>query len=182
MRSLLLLTTLIAVTLSCTREPERSRRPARRAPTPAAAPTAADATAASSSSVTAPEAPAAAPAVPQRWTGEADALGEAAQQAGAIVVARLESLGAPTLGGAETTAFNATTWTVSRSLKGALEGEVRLRLTVQTLPAARVEQVPRPGESFVLFVGGGSAGANQIRKILPGTPENVAQVAALPGR
>jgi len=128
---------------------------------------------------TTPEAPVAAPAVPQRWTGEADALEAAAQEARAIVVARLDRLGAPTLGAAETSAFNAMTWTVSRSLKGALEGEVTLRLSVQTLPATRVEQVPRPNESYVLFVGGGSLGANQIRKLLPNTPENLARVEPL---
>lgn len=192
MRSHLLLTSLIALTLSCTREPERTRRPRARAPTPAATPPAApgattsDAATSSAvtSGVTAPEAPEAAPTAPQRWPGEADALGDAAQQARAIVVARLDRLGVPTLtaGATETTAFNATTWTVSRSLKGSLEGEVRLRLSVQTLPAERVEQVPRPGESYVVFVGGGSAGANQIRKLLPGTPENVSQVVALAGR
>ena len=192
MRSYLLLTTLIALSLSCTREPERTRRPRARAPadvaatvTPPGPTTSVAATAdAATSGVMAPEAPVAAPPVPQRWTGEADALGDAAQQARAIVVARLDRLGVPTLtaGAAEATAFNATTWTVSRSLKGSLEGEVRLRLSVQTLPAERVEQVPRPGESYVVFVGGGSAGANQIRKLLPGTPENVSQVVALAGR
>ena len=199
MRNHLLLATLVALALSCTREPERTRRPRR--PAAATATTTTTTTtavnAATDAGATADDAagdvvrisntvfhepPPLPPTVPQHWTGQAESLEASSRQAGAIVVARLEELGVPTLGAAEVSAFNATRWTVTRSLKGSLSGEVTLQLAVQTLPAERVEQVPRPGESYVLFVGGGSEGATLIRKVLPGTDENIAQVAPLAGR
>ncbi len=177
MRRHLILTALIALTLSCSRTPERSARPRRAtATTPPAATTPQPAT--PSATPSAAPTPAAA-AIPQRWTGEADALPDAAQQASAIVVARLVALGAPAVGAPEVTAFNATRWTVDRALRGALEGGVSLKLRVQTLPADRVEQVPLPGQLYVVIVGGGSSDATEIRKLLPATPENLARIEQL---
>lgn len=174
MRSHALLAALLTLALGCTREPARSRPPRRPAAPTSAAPTAA------TPSVPDREPPPA--AVVQRWTGEGESLAASAGQAATIVVAQLGALGMPTAGSPEVTTFPASRWTVIRSLKGSLQGEVTLRLSVQTLPVDRVEQVPRPNERYVLFMGEGAEGATQIRKVLPATPANLTQLDALAGR
>ncbi len=113
---------------------------------------------------------------PQRWPGEATSLADAAGQASAIVVARLGTLGRPSAAAMEVTAFDTTRWTVNRTLRGTPQGPLTLALRVQTLPADQVEQVPRPGEDYVLFLAGGSNGVTEIRKIVPATPANVTRV------
>ncbi len=187
MRSHAILATLISLALGCSRTPDRTSQPRRptaatSAVTPSAAAPEATPHPATPSAPTAEATPAAAPSpaapppavlAPQRWPGDATSLADAAGQASAIVVARLGALGTPSAPTMEVTNFSATRWTVNRALRGTLQGALTLALRVQTLPADRVEQVPRPGEDYVLFLAGGSNGAAEIRKVVPATPANV---------
>ena len=200
MRSHLVLATLISLALGCSRTPNRTPQPRRPTAAPSAAtpsaaapsaaapeatPTAAAPPPATPTAATPEETPTAAPShaapptavlAPQRWPGEATSLADAAGQASAIVVARLGALGRPSAAAMEVTAFDATRWTVNRTLRGTPQGPLTLALRVQTLPADQVEQVPRPGEDYVLFLAGGSNGVTEIRKIVPATPENLTRV------
>lgn len=115
---------------------------------------------------------------PLRWTGDEVAVEDATRQAREILVARLDVLGRGGPGPPGATVFDATRWTVRTALRGALAdaGQVALDLTVQTFPPEHAERVPRVGELYLVFVGGDSFGAMQIRKLLPNTPENLRRV------